>query len=470
MSGNDLSLSALGSVSANAGVTGVASAGLHQTGSGASFEQELQRQTEADDAHETTKTPATTMAKPAAAATATPASTATLSATAAADLGPDNAAAKRAAGGVTDDLPADWLALLDRMRAHAEARPARALTVLFDTAVAATGEVAAATAVAKAATGPAIEPVATLAAPSASEQIAVAASGATPIAPTASVPAKETARETRDPISASALDGALPVLFAPLPTLPSVLQTAGPAIEVANTPVSAALKSVMPERLAGRTQPARVAAPDPGEFDAITAHALAAATPQPPRPTAAQIGAANAPDPGEPDMPQSGLDALAQTLPAPTGMAGPERLAESVPVQRHVATPMGQRGWDQAVSQQVSWLVRDQLQSANLSLNPPHLGPIQVTLQLDQQQATVQFVSAAPEVRQALQDALPALRAMLGEAGIALGQADVGSRQPERERTAFQRQDRRSGAIEDEPVEAQMQPRAQGGGLLNLFA
>lgn len=131
---------------------------------------------------------------------------------------------------------------------------------------------------------------------------------------------------------------------------------------------------------------------------------------------------------------------------------------------------MGQRGWDQAVSQQVSWLVRDQLQSASLSLNPPHLGPIQVTLQLDQQQATVQFVSAAPEVRQALQDALPALRAMLGEAGIALGQADVGSRQPERERPAFQRPNRRSDAAEDESVEALMQPRAQGSGLVNLFA
>lgn len=440
MGWNDLSLSATGSVSTNVGVTGQAAAGLRETGAGASFEQELLRQTEAGDSPETARAPAT--AAPAAKASATTAD----------GFRPDSAASKQAAGSVTDDAPTDWLALLDGVRARTEARPTAEETA----------PLAAAVATAKAVTVPDIEPVVALATPGAGELIAVASSGAAPVAALASAPAKETEREDSDPIAASTLDGALPVLFAPVPTVTSAPQAGAPASEANTAPAAATLESVMPERLAGRmqSQPPLAAAPDPGQLDAIAARVLAAAAPQPPRPAAANA----------PDTPPA-VEAMAQALPTATGLAaGSERLPELVPVQRHVATPLGQRGWDQAVSQQVSWLVRDQLQSASLSLNPPHLGPIQVTLQLDQQQATVQFVSAAPEVRQALQDALPALRAMLGEAGISLGQADVGSRQPNREPTAFQRPDRRRDAVEDEPIEALAQPRAQGGGLVNLFA
>ena len=397
MSWNDFSLSATGSVSANAAATSQTAAGLREAGSGSSFEQELRRQTEAGDSPE----PAT----PATAATPAPAAAA----------GPDRAAETGPAAG---DTPADWLALLDGMRARAETKPA------------------------------------TPAVPGTGELIASGAA-AVPAADAASAPVKKAARETSEPEPANALDGAQ---LSPLP-LPTLLSTAPPAL----APATAALEPASAPLGARAHQPPSL--PDPGELDAIAARALAAAAPQPTSSSAAQIGGADAPELAP------GLDPLAQALPGSNGIAsGAERPPELVPVERHVATPMGQRGWDQAVSQQVSWLVRNQLQSASLSLNPPHLGPIQVTLQLDQQQATVQFVSAAPEVRQALQDALPALRAMLGEAGIELGQADVGSRQHERQQPAFQRSNRRSDAAADEPVEALGQTGTRGGGLLNLFA
>lgn len=131
---------------------------------------------------------------------------------------------------------------------------------------------------------------------------------------------------------------------------------------------------------------------------------------------------------------------------------------------------MGQRGWDRPSASRSAGWSGTSCKAPALSLNPPHLGPIQITLQLDQQQASVQFVAAAPEVRQALQEALPVLRAMLGEAGISLGQADVGSRQSGREQAAPQRAARDTQAVEDEPVEALLPPRAQGSGLVNLFA
>ena len=154
---------------------------------------------------------------------------------------------------------------------------------------------------------------------------------------------------------------------------------------------------------------------------------------------------------------------------APTGTAA----HTAAPVQHQILTGFGNRGWDQAVSQRVLWLAQDQLQQASLTLNPPHLGPVQVTVQIDNQQAMIQFVSNQPEVRQALQDALPVLREMFGQAGIALGQADVSSRNPD------QGQARQSSSgkpgVSDEPDLAldgltTLLPSAAGQGLINLFA
>lgn len=457
MSWNDLSLSALGSASANAGVSSQAAAGLRDAGTGSSFEQELKRQTEAGDSSETAQGNTTATARPVTAAPAT--------ATAGADKAAAEPAAGNAAGTATDDAPADWLALLGGMRAMAEAKPAEAVPEPLAAAASAVA------AVAKAVAQPVIDPVTAWAAPGAGEpdavEVEVAADAATAATKPASAPAKDTEHQASEPLplANALLDGTqLPPLFAPLSTAAPALQPAAPVIDAAAAPASAALKSATDSPGQRAQQPPDL--PEPGQLDAVAARALAAAAPQPTRPAAVPTGAAA----NAPDTPPA-VEAQALALPAATGLAAAtERLPELVPVARHVATPLGQRGWDQAVSQQVSWLVRDQLQSASLSLNPPHLGPIQVTLQLDQQQATVQFVAAAPEVRQALQDALPTLRAMLGEAGISLGQADVGSRQPERERAAPQRSARGAPAAEDEPLEALAQPRAQGGGLVNLFA
>jgi flagellar hook-length control protein FliK len=88
---------------------------------------------------------------------------------------------------------------------------------------------------------------------------------------------------------------------------------------------------------------------------------------------------------------------------------------------------VGTSAWDQALGQKVVWMVAGEQQSASLSLNPPDLGPLQVALSVSNSQATATFTAAQPEVRQALEAALPKLREMLGEAGIQLGHASVNS-------------------------------------------
>lgn len=91
---------------------------------------------------------------------------------------------------------------------------------------------------------------------------------------------------------------------------------------------------------------------------------------------------------------------------------------------------VGSAGWDQAVGQKITWMVSGGIQSASLTLNPPDLGPMQVVLNVHNSQADATFITAQPEVKQALEAAMPKLREMMDQAGIQLGQATVNTGTP----------------------------------------
>lgn len=92
-----------------------------------------------------------------------------------------------------------------------------------------------------------------------------------------------------------------------------------------------------------------------------------------------------------------------------------------------IAPRVGSNGWDKAVGQKVVWMVGEGLQSAELTLNPPDLGPLQVVLKVSNEQASASFSSAQPEVREALEAALPRLKQMLSDAGVQLTGFSVNS-------------------------------------------
>lgn len=141
-----------------------------------------------------------------------------------------------------------------------------------------------------------------------------------------------------------------------------------------------------------------------------------------------------------------------------------------------LAPRVGTPAWDQALGQKVVWMVNGEQQSASLTLNPPELGPLKVVLQVTNNQASATFVAAQPEVRQALEAAMPRLRDMLGDAGIQLGQASVDSGSPQEQHPA-ERQMRAQGsgaADGDEAATAAatttVRPSAVGVGLVDTFA
>lgn len=98
-----------------------------------------------------------------------------------------------------------------------------------------------------------------------------------------------------------------------------------------------------------------------------------------------------------------------------------------------INAPLGDNGWSNEFSQKISWMASQQHQVAELHLNPPNLGPLDVMLKISDHHATALFTSAHGAVRDAVETALPKLREMLADNGITLGNATV-SDQPPRDR------------------------------------
>ena len=92
---------------------------------------------------------------------------------------------------------------------------------------------------------------------------------------------------------------------------------------------------------------------------------------------------------------------------------------------------VGTEAWENQVGQKVVYMVGSEEQTASLTLNPPDLGPLQVVLSVTNDQASVSFSANQEEVRQALENALPRLREMMSESGIALGNATVNAGMPD---------------------------------------
>jgi flagellar hook-length control protein FliK len=159
---------------------------------------------------------------------------------------------------------------------------------------------------------------------------------------------------------------------------------------------------------------------------------------------AAEHLAATAAPTAAPDAAAAQLLAAAQAQ--QLAPAAAQAAAQVSPASNYVPAQLGSTGWNDQVGQKIVWMVAGGEQSASLTLNPPDLGPMQVVLSVNGDQASVAFSSGHEEVRHALESAMPRLREMMGESGIALGSATVSTGMPD------QRQ-----------AQGQWQPPAQGG-------
>ncbi|MBR8072213.1 flagellar hook-length control protein FliK [Burkholderia cenocepacia] len=152
----------------------------------------------------------------------------------------------------------------------------------------------------------------------------------------------------------------------------------------------------------------------------------------------------------------------------------------------HVLAPhVGTADWTDALSQKVVFLSNAHQQSAELTLNPPDLGPLQVVLRVADNHAHALFVSQHAQVRDAVEAALPKLREAMEAGGLGLGSATVSDgglasqqqQQNPQQTNAYGQSSRRGNggpSAVDAPVDAaQSAPvaaRASRAGLVDTFA
>lgn len=169
----------------------------------------------------------------------------------------------------------------------------------------------------------------------------------------------------------------------------------------------------------------------------------------------------------------AGTPGAEQAVAATTGR---ERDARAEVVRLDTRLPLHSPRFAEGFGQQVVVLTQHGIQQAQMSLNPPDLGPIDVRITVTQDQASVQIAAGSVAARDVIQDALPKLRDLLDQSGVRLSDAGVFAQLPQREHASSyaQRQtwlvDVPGARRRAEPELAQPAARGQRVGLIDAYA
>ncbi|MGA7180233.1 MAG: flagellar hook-length control protein FliK [Thiobacillaceae bacterium] len=121
------------------------------------------------------------------------------------------------------------------------------------------------------------------------------------------------------------------------------------------------------------------------------------------------------------------LSLLSSDIRAPANQPLAPVQTQSLPSQptTRFDAQIGTTAWNNALGQQVVMMVAEKQQQAEIHLNPAEMGPIRITLTLDNNQASLSFLVHQSATREAIESALPRLSGMMAESGITLGQTNV---------------------------------------------
>ena len=96
--------------------------------------------------------------------------------------------------------------------------------------------------------------------------------------------------------------------------------------------------------------------------------------------------------------------------------------AETLPAMgKHFAHPE----WNKEMGERVLWMYKQAIPAAELKLNPRHLGPISIRVDVNQDQATVVFTAQHAAVKEAIEAAIPKLREMFSAQQLTLTDVNV---------------------------------------------
>jgi flagellar hook-length control protein FliK len=151
-----------------------------------------------------------------------------------------------------------------------------------------------------------------------------------------------------------------------------------------------------------------------------------------------------------------------------TDTTSPARPADAA-YGRPVHTPVGAQGWSDEIGSRLTMMVEQGKHTASLRLSPEHLGPLEIQISMNDDQATVYFGAAHADTRAALESALPKLREMFASQGLSLADAGV-HREPPRQQPNPAGQSSSSGNFAGENGEQTAAAAHVRLGLLDAYA
>ena len=126
--------------------------------------------------------------------------------------------------------------------------------------------------------------------------------------------------------------------------------------------------------------------------------------------------------------------------------------------------------FDTLLGNQLLWQAKVGNQQAEIRLDPPELGPIDVRISQSDNETHLHFVVSHQATRDQLEQALPRLRELFGQGGLLLGQVEVEQGRRDSEQPA-QQSSARGGMVEDDgSVDEPVLRQIIGSGLIDDFA
>ena len=122
-----------------------------------------------------------------------------------------------------------------------------------------------------------------------------------------------------------------------------------------------------------------------------------------------------------------GLSGMTSATPSTSVSLGTDKASgtDAMSAGYNIDTPVDSPEFPGALAHQVSYLMKDGVQEAQLNLNPVDMGPIQVHIELNGQHAQVDFAATSSATRQILEGSMADLATSMQSAGFTLSGGGV---------------------------------------------
>ena len=134
------------------------------------------------------------------------------------------------------------------------------------------------------------------------------------------------------------------------------------------------------------------------------------------------------------------VESLSGSLASTAAVRAEKVGAEPHQLQMQQGLKPGNPAWGQAVSDRVVWLASQNGKIAEIRLDPPELGSLNVKLEIKNDQVSVVFNTPHASVKESLEQSMPRLREMFAEQGLELADSSVDDQSSQQREDAQQRE------------------------------